>query len=236
MVFLILKERSWSIMWGKHPFDSGLRDSKTELMAAPRCFAWGWTDAWSSLHAGSLQGALSEDASAISNWYDGFWILNFGDFYTCGLPIETDETGLMLFDRWSLIVDLHFAAGTTVTQHAEVIVDSSFPGWELGRRAASANAHINNKIITVVTDAWYIYEIPAYYWQIIFHQIFTITATYNIGNWIRILLFYQFDSICIFWTSYFMARCDAKGGGHFFLDLGIGPDDGSARGQWRTSA
>ena len=102
---------------------------------------------------------------------------------------------------WSLIVDLHFAAGTTVTQHAEVIVDSSFPGWELGRRAASANAHINNKIITVVTDAWYIYEIPAYYWQIIFHQIFTITATYNIGNWIRILLFYQFDSICIFVSS-----------------------------------
>ena len=144
---------------------------------------------------------------------------------------------LIMFDRWSLIVDLHFAAGTTVTQHAEVIVDSSFPGWELGRRAtASANAHINSKIITVVTDAWYIYEIPAYYWQIIFHQIFTITATYNIGNWIRILLFYQFDSICIFWTSYFMARCDAKGGGHFFLDLGIGPDDGSARGQWRTSA
>ena len=29
-----------------------------------------------------------------------------------------------------------------------------------------------------------------------------------------------------------MARCDAKGGGDFFLDLGIGPDDGSARGQF----
>ena len=30
------------------------------------------------------------------------------------------------------------------------------------------------------------------------------------------------------------SRCDAKGRGHFFLDLGVGSDDGSLRGEMST--
>ena len=107
------------------------------------------------------------------------------------VPIETDET-----DE---------AAGTTVTQHAEVIVDSSFPGWELGRRAtASANAHMNNKIITVVTDMSLTLDTFMRFQHIIGKSYFIRflllqqrRILINIGNWIRILLFYQFDSIWV---------------------------------------